>query len=104
MHTGIVARSGDRDGLPNVIPEAMAAGTLVVTSPVAGTTEAIAHEYTGLVAPVVDSAAWVAAWRRLGTDDALCERLRDAARAWVKDNFDVHRNAASLLARLRQES
>lgn len=104
VHTGIVARSGDRDGLPNVIPEAMAAGTLVVTSPVAGTTEAIAHEYTGLVAPVVDSAAWVAAWRRLGTDDALCERLRDAARAWVKDNFDVHRNAASLLARLRQES
>ena len=104
VHTGIVARSGDRDGLPNVIPEAMAAGALVVTSPVAGTTEAIAHERTGLVAPVEDAAAWVAAWRRLGSDDALCERLRMVARAWVQENFDVRRNAASLLARLRQES
>ena len=72
--------------------------------PLAGPTEAFPHEYPGLVAPVVDSAAWVAAWRRLGTDDALCERLRAAARAWVQENFDVHRNAASLLARLRQES
>ena len=104
VHTGIVARSGDRDGLPNVIPEAMAAGALVVTSPVAGTTEAIAHECTGLVAPVEDAAAWVAAWRRLQTDDTLCEQLRAAARVWVQENFDVHRNAASLLARLRQES
>ena len=32
LHTGVVAATGDRDGLPNVIPEAMAAGTLVVTS------------------------------------------------------------------------
>ena len=104
VHTGIVARSGDRDGLPNVIPEAMAAGAMVITSPVAGTTEAIAHERTGLVAPVEDAAAWVAAWRRLTCDDALCERLRAVARAWVQENFDVHRNAASLLARLRQES
>ena len=82
----------------------MSTHALVVTSPVAGTTEAIAHERTGLVAPVEDAAAWVAAWRRLGSDDALCERLRTAARAWVQENFDVRRNAASLLARLRQES
>ena len=104
VHTGVVARSGDRDGLPNVIPEAMAAGTVVVTSPVAATTEAIAHEHTGLVAPTEDAAAWVAAWRRLAADDALCERLRGAAREWVETNFDVHRNAARLLERIRLES
>ena len=26
LHTGVIAPSGDRDGLPNVIPEAMAMG------------------------------------------------------------------------------
>jgi colanic acid/amylovoran biosynthesis glycosyltransferase len=104
VHTGIVARSGDRDGLPNVIPEAMAAGTLVVTSPAAATTEAISHEHTGLVAPVEDAAAWIDAWRRLASDDALCERLRGAAREWVQVNFDAHRNAARLIERIRQES
>src|SRR5438045_7948696 len=41
LHTGVIAPSGDRDGLPNVIPEAMSLGVLVVTSPIAATTEAI---------------------------------------------------------------
>jgi glycosyltransferase involved in cell wall biosynthesis len=104
VHTGIVARSGDRDGLPNAIPEAMAAGTLVITSPIAATTEAIANERTGLVALVDDTAAWTEALRRLATDDALCERLRTGARAWVEGNFDVHLNAARLLARIRAET
>ncbi len=103
VHTGVIARSGDRDGLPNVIPEAMAAGAVVVSSPVAATTEAVQHEHTGLVAPIEDASAWVGAWRRLAGDDALCERLRSAAREWVRENFDVHRNAARLLARIREE-
>ncbi len=98
VHTGVVAPSGDRDGLPNVIPEAMAAGVLVVTSPVAATTEAIRHEQTGLVAAVEDPAAWVAALRQFAQDDALAERLRPAARAWVEENFDAHKNAARILS------
>jgi glycosyltransferase involved in cell wall biosynthesis len=104
VHTGVIAQSGDRDGLPNVIPEAMAAGAVVVTSPIAATTEAIQHELTGLVASIDDAAAWTAAWRRLATDDALCGRLRGAAREWVRENFDVHRNAARLLARIWEET
>ena len=98
LHTGVIAPSGDRDGLPNVIPEAMAIGALVVTSPTAATTEAVTHEVTGLVAAVDDPAAWVAALRRLAVDDALAERLRAAARLWVEENFDAHRNAERLRA------
>ncbi len=97
LHTGVVAPSGDRDGLPNVIPEAMSVGVLVVTSPTAATTEAIADGIHGIVAPVEDPAAWVTALRRLSSDDALAERLRVSARAWVVDNFDAHRNGARLL-------
>ncbi|MFT3871012.1 MAG: glycosyltransferase family 4 protein [Nibricoccus sp.] len=98
VHTGVIAPSGDRDGLPNVIPEAMAAGTMVVTSPAAATTEAISHELTGLVAEVTDGAAWETALRRLATDDVLAERLQANARAWVEENFDAHKNAARLHA------
>lgn len=102
LHTGVVAPSGDRDGLPNVIPEAMAAGVLVITSPAAATTEAIAHGRTGLVARVEAADEWVAALRRLASDDAFAEKLRCAAREWVEENFNAHRNAARLLARFRE--
>lgn len=98
LHTGVIALSGDRDGLPNVIPEAMSCGVLVVTSPTAGTTEAITDGVSGIVAPVEAPAAWVAALRRLADDDAFADRLRAAARRWVEENFDAHRNAARLLA------
>jgi glycosyltransferase involved in cell wall biosynthesis len=101
LHTGVVAPSGDRDGLPNVIGEAMAAGVPVVTSPTAGTTEAVADGVTGIVVPVDRADAWVASVRRLSTEDDLAERLRSAGRAWVEENFDVHRNTGRLLERLR---
>jgi glycosyltransferase involved in cell wall biosynthesis len=98
VHTGIVAPSGDRDGLPNVIPEAMAAGVMVVTSPIAATTEAIQSGNTGLVAEVENVSSWVTALARLSSDDELVERLRAAARRWVEENFDAHKNAARLFA------
>lgn len=96
VHTGIVAPSGDRDGLPNVIPEAMAAGVLVVTSPVAATTEAVRDGETGLVAPAEDPQAWVAALQRLALDEVLAGQLRLRAREWTEREFDAHRNAARL--------
>ncbi|MSU23363.1 MAG: colanic acid biosynthesis glycosyltransferase WcaL [Opitutus sp.] len=102
LHTGVIAASGDRDGLPNVIPEAMSVGVLVVTSPAAATTEAITSGVTGLLAPVDASADWVAALRRLSTDDVYCEKLRRAARHWVEENFDAHRNAARVFAQFHR--
>jgi glycosyltransferase involved in cell wall biosynthesis len=102
LHTGVVAPSGDRDGLPNVIPEAMAAGTLVVTSPAAATTEAIQHEATGLVVGVTRPEEWVEALRRLAGDDALAGRLRATARRWAEENYDARRNAARLQACFEQ--
>ena len=98
LHTGVVAADGDRDGLPNVIPEAMSAGVLVVSSAAAATTEAITDGVTGRVEPVDEPDRWVAALTALRDDDAQAERLRHAARAWVDQNFDARRNAARLAA------
>ena len=104
LHTGVIAASGDRDGLPNVIPEAMAAGVLVVTSPAAATTEAVTQGVTGFVIPVENTADWVSALRRLAVEDPLAERLRAAARRWVEENFDAHRNAARLREKFREHA
>lgn len=102
LHTGVVAPSGDRDGLPNVIPEAMAAGVLVVSSPVSATTEAVQQQRTGLVADVDLPLAWTVALRRLAEDDGFAEQLRRAARAWVEENYDARRNTARLAARFEE--
>jgi glycosyltransferase involved in cell wall biosynthesis len=75
----------------------MAAGVLVVTSPVSATTEAISQERTGLVADVDLPLAWVVALRRLGEDDRLAETLRTGARRWVEENYDAHKNTARLV-------
>jgi colanic acid/amylovoran biosynthesis glycosyltransferase len=96
LHTGVVAADGDRDGLPNVIPEAMSAGVLVVTSPAAATTEAIMDGVTGRVADVERPADWIVALRGLRDDDVTAGRIRLAARAWVEKNFDATKNAARL--------
>jgi glycosyltransferase involved in cell wall biosynthesis len=100
LHTGVVAPSGDRDGLPNAIAEAMAAGVPVVTSPTAGTTEAVKDGSSGVVLPVDRPEAWVSVLRRMASDDSYCESLRRPARAWVEANFDVKANTDRLLARL----
>jgi colanic acid/amylovoran biosynthesis glycosyltransferase len=99
LHTGVIAPSGDRDGLPNVIPEAMSVGVLVVTSPTAAATEAVTDGVNGLVLPVEAPDDWAAALKRLSADDDLAERLRAAARLWVEENFDANRNAGRLLDR-----
>lgn len=98
LHSGVVAPNGDRDGLPNVIPEAMSVGVLVVTSPAAATTEAVTDQVTGCVAAVEQPGEWLDALRRLAHDDPYCERLRAGARRWVEENFDAHQNAERLLA------
>lgn len=103
IHTGIVAESGDRDGLPNVIPEAMAAGTIVVSSAAAATTEAVTDGTTGLIVRGLDESAWVEALRRVAVDTPLSQSIRGGARRWVGENYDAHRNVGELMQLWRTE-
>jgi glycosyltransferase involved in cell wall biosynthesis len=102
LHTGVVAPSGDRDGLPNVIPEAMSVGVVVLTSPTAATTEAISDRETGFVAAVDQPGEWVSLLKTFQSDQALAEKLRLNARRWVEQNFDAHKNAARLVTHFRK--
>ena len=96
LHTGIVAPSGDRDGLPNVIPEAMAAGVLVLTSPYAATTEAISHGESGWVLPVEEPSRWTEAFAEIIGNETQAKAVQKAARDWTEEHFDAHRNGAKL--------
>jgi glycosyltransferase involved in cell wall biosynthesis len=79
--------SGDRDGLPNVVLEALASGRAVVASDVAAIATAVRHEVTGLLVAPGDAAALAAAVNRLAADSALRRRLAGGGRALVERSF-----------------
>jgi colanic acid/amylovoran biosynthesis glycosyltransferase len=92
----VIASSGDRDGLPTSVLEAMASGVPVVTTAVNGLEEAVLHERTGLVVPEHDPAALAAALERVLSDPELGARLARAARAHVEQNFSLERSVTLL--------
>lgn len=83
------------EGMSNTILEAMAARLPVVATDVGGTREMIVDGETGVLVPSGDAAALAAALERLASDGALRERMGDAGRLRVEQQF-------SLEAMLRQ--
>ena len=73
----VVASDGDTEGLPSVVPEAMAAGCAVIGSNEGGIAEAVRDDDTGLLVPPGDSVALADAMRRVG-DPAVRHRLAAA--------------------------
>ena len=86
----------DRDGIPNVLVEAMAAGAPVVATNVSGIPELIEHEVNGLLVPPDDPDALADALMRLHEDRALVARLTAAGRETVHARFDGERLAQEL--------
>jgi glycosyltransferase involved in cell wall biosynthesis len=92
----------DRDGIPNVLVEAMAAGTPVVASAVSGIPELVEHEVNGLLVAPEDPAALADALVRLHDEPALRGALIDGARETVEARFDGARLAEQLAGWFRE--
>lgn len=92
----IEASTGDRDGLPTVLLEAMALGVPCVSTPVTGIPELVDDGVTGLLVPPRDPEALAHASERLLADQELAGRLARHARRRIEESFDVRRNAALL--------
>lgn len=99
LFTGKVSANGDRDGLPNVLPEAMAHGLPVLAATVGGVPEAITDGKNGYLLHPADPNQWVERLKNLSQDHAHCEHLRANAREWVETNFDAEKNAQALRER-----
>ena len=84
-----VARSGDRDGLPNVLMEAAAMGVCCVATNVSAIPELVRDGETGVLVPPEDPRALAAAVERLARDPALRERLGLAASEDVRTRFSA---------------
>ncbi len=89
----VVTRSGNRDGIANVVLEAMARGTAVICTDAGGLTEVARHGETALVVPQNDADALAAAIRRIVEEPGLRGTLARAARSLVEAEFDVRKQA-----------
>jgi glycosyltransferase involved in cell wall biosynthesis len=79
---------GDRDGLPNVVLEAMAAELPIVSTTMAGVSEAVQDGLSGLLVAPEDPGALAAALRRVLDDPALGLQLGRGAGERVRAVFD----------------
>jgi glycosyltransferase involved in cell wall biosynthesis len=96
--TPFVTEDGDRDGVPNVLLEAMACGLPVVSTRVAGVPELVEHECNGLLTEPHDVQGIAAALASLLEDTTKRKRLGEAARRTVIERFDLDAGANRLAA------
>ena len=87
----VVMPDGDRDGIPNVILEAMAAGVPVVAGAVSAIPEVVVDGTTGRLVPPGDPVALADALGALLSDPDARARLGQAGRAHVVANLDLAR-------------
>jgi glycosyltransferase involved in cell wall biosynthesis len=97
----VVASDGDRDGIPNVILEAMTMELPVVSTNHSGIPEVISDSVNGLLVPPGDVPALTTALAQLLQQPAWREQLGHAARQTVLEQFDLTPNVRKLLAEFR---
>jgi len=93
----IVTANGYRDGIPNVLLEAMASGVPVVATPVSGIPELIDAERDGLLVEPNSPEKLADAIDGLLTQPELGERLARAARSKIEARFSVEDGARQLI-------
>lgn len=85
----ILAHPADMEGLGVSLLQASAAAVPIVTSRAGGLPEAVKDQVSGLLVPPGDVTALSAALRRLLDDPALRQRMGEAGRARILNEFSV---------------
>ncbi|MEP6462640.1 MAG: glycosyltransferase family 4 protein [Frankiaceae bacterium] len=96
--TPYVTADGDRDGIPNVIVEAMACALPVVATSEAGVPEIVVDGLNGLLADPRDASGVADRLAAVADDAALRARLGAEARRTVLAGFDARDRARELAA------
>ncbi len=99
-----VASDGDRDGIPNVLLEAMAMGLPVVSTIVSGIPEVITHGENGLLLEPDDVTGLAAALLKLLRDPLTCKNFGMKGRALIEQKFSTSTNLEMLIGLLKQSN
>ncbi|MBM4327394.1 MAG: glycosyltransferase family 4 protein [Deltaproteobacteria bacterium] len=92
----VVHKSGDRDGIPNVLVEAFAHGVPVVATDVSGIKEIVINEETGLLIPERDPEAVAEAIRAMIRDREKALEMAEKGKALVLKQFNPEQNGRQL--------
>lgn len=82
------ASSGDTEGMPNVLQEAMSCGLPIVTTDHAGISEHVQHDTTGLLVPPGDADALAAALDQMACSQSLREKIGQGGRKYAVSRLD----------------
>ncbi len=91
-----IMEDGDRDGIPNVLAEAMATGLPVVSTRVSGIPELVDHGENGLLVAPMDPDALADAIEHLLSHPTDSRRLGAAARRKMEANFECWETAKAV--------
>jgi len=97
VQPSVIAKNGDRDGIPNVIIEAIALGVPVIATEISGIPEAVIDGKTGILIPAKDSYALANAIEKLWKDFSLRGTFVINARNLAEDKFDIGKNTTELI-------
>lgn len=100
----VVASTGDRDGLPSVILEALLHKLPVVATGVCGIGEVIQDGVTGLLVPQKDPAALAHAILKVINDGESSLQMAERGRSLVLEQFDLNEVARELLKYFQEET
>lgn len=92
----IVLDDGDRDGIPNVMAEAMACALPVIVTGVSGIPEMVDDRQTGLIVPQRNPDKLADAIEEVLCDRVLARRVGQAARLRVEERFDAQATHVTL--------
>ena len=96
----VITESGELEGVPVALIEALARGLPTIGTDIGGTPELL-DGGAGILVPPADSEALARALGRLAANPEVCAELAKAGRARAEERFDVERIAAELAARFR---
>ena len=97
-HPSLTTKSGDKEGIPGTIVEAMAMGLPVVATRHAGIPEMVLHQITGVIVPERDTRELADALVKLIDDPVLRRKLGNAGIERARLHADASRQAAELLS------
>lgn len=96
VQPSVITASGDHDGIPNVLLEAMACSKPVIASNVGGIPELIENGKNGIIIEAGNAEALAEAIKKLMKNKAEAEKIATSGCQHIKENFELMDNIKAM--------